>query len=119
MIQRFYAPAQLLALSPILYLTVGYRKGVPLARGPLRCEAQFGLIGQIGLKPALDVTILRRGLNTSSAESVQRAKKKDFLLRNTQLPVFSTTVRKDKLFFTTLMYVTVFFVTFSKLEVSH
>ena len=30
-----------------------YRKGLPLARGPLRCGARFGLIGQIGLKPAL------------------------------------------------------------------
>ena len=30
-----------------------YRKGLPLARGPLTSGAQFGLIGQIGLKPAL------------------------------------------------------------------
>ena len=30
-----------------------YRKGLLLARGPSRCGAQFGLIGQIGLKPAL------------------------------------------------------------------
>ena len=35
-----------------LFCISQYRKGLPLARGPLRCGAQFG---QIGLKPALDV----------------------------------------------------------------
>ena len=33
-----------------LFCISQYRKGLPLARGPLRCGAQFGLIG---LKPAL------------------------------------------------------------------
>ena len=38
-----------------LFCISQYRKGLPLARGPLRCGAQFRLIGQIGLKPALSV----------------------------------------------------------------
>ena len=46
-----------------LFCISQYRKGLPLARGPLRCGAQFGLIGQIGLKPALypvDATVAAR-----------------------------------------------------------
>ena len=34
MIHRYYAPVQLLALSPILYLTV--QKGTPSSAGPLK-----------------------------------------------------------------------------------
>ena len=34
MIHRYYAPVQLLALSPILYLTV--QKGTPTSAGPLK-----------------------------------------------------------------------------------
>ena len=48
MIHRYYAPVQLLALSPILYLTV--QKGSPFSAGPLKVR---GPSGQIGLKPAL------------------------------------------------------------------
>ena len=46
-------------------------------------------------------------------------KKKDLHLKNSQLPVFNAAVWKDKLFFTTLMFVTVFFVIFLKLQVGH
>ena len=51
-----------------LFCISQYRKGLPLARGPLRCGAQFGLIGQIGLKPALFVTIAAKPVSIASGQ---------------------------------------------------
>ena len=68
MIYRYYAPLQLLALFCISQ----YRKILPLARGPLRCGAQFGLIGQIGLKPALHRSYMGVSVHWINAKTSQR-----------------------------------------------
>ena len=47
-----------------------YRKGLPSARGPLRCGAQFGLIGQIGLKPALYLAKVTERMNQNCNASL-------------------------------------------------
>ena len=47
-----------------LFCISQHRKGLPLARGPLRCGAQFGLIG---LTPALLLVLVSKFRNLKSA----------------------------------------------------